>query len=42
MFFWLIAKITEVNLYAFIYRLFHEDSSSVVRTNTLHSDDPSL
>ena len=26
-------KITEVNLSAFIYRLFHDDISSIVRTN---------
>ena len=26
-------KITEVNLSAFVYKLFHEDSSPIVRTN---------
>ena len=29
----LCTKISEVNLYAFIYRLFHEGFSSIFRTN---------
>ena len=28
-------KIPEVNLTAFIYRLFHEDLSSIIRTSTV-------
>ena len=30
-----ITKISEVNSFAFIYRLFHEDFSSIVGTNTV-------
>ena len=30
----LYTKISEVNLYAFIYKLVHDDHSSIVRTNT--------
>ena len=28
-------KTSEVNLYAFIYKLFHEDHSSIIGTNTV-------
>ena len=30
----LCTKITEVNLSGFVYRLFHEDFSPIIRTNT--------
>ena len=35
----LCIKITEVNLYAFDYRLFHEEFSSIVGANLFSSDD---
>ena len=34
-------KISEVNLSAFIYRLFHEDRSSIIRTYTAGCSQPS-
>ena len=34
-------KISEVNLSAFIYRLFHEDFSFIVRKNTVDYTQPS-
>ena len=30
-----LTKISEVNLFVFIYRLFHKDLSSIIRTNTV-------
>ena len=37
---YICTEISEVNLSAFIYRLFHEDFSSIIRTNTVAYSQP--